>query len=162
MMAAAIIVALAFFALAAYARYCKRDARRLHQYKQFADVFFESAHALVRADDAPEVAVKMVLFIARKVTDRNAAWQFLWMLLRQEEPNDAAFAHPIYALLKSNPELGKLFLHAMASGLLAIALNGGLAGVFMRRLVLRSVRQHEDRALDVAASLHLVEGAQTV
>jgi len=105
--------------------------------------------------------VDVVEFIAMKAAERSAAREFLQVLVRHRKELASGPTAPttktISEFKAKNPQLGRVFSHAMANGLMAMTNNGGPIGTFVRHLVLFDAKHHEERSQDLATSFREVE-----
>jgi hypothetical protein len=160
MMEGALAAIFALLAAMFFARRAKRNTHLLHHYERCMNSFIDDAETLVNAHETPGVIVDVVEFIATKAADRSAAREFLQVLVRHRKELASGPTRPtsqIIAEFKAkNPQLGRVFSRAMASGLMAMTYNGGPVGTFVRHLVLFDAKHHEDRSQDLAASFREV------
>jgi hypothetical protein len=150
MMEGALVAIFALLATMLFARRARRNAHLLHHYDRCMSSFIEDAETLVNADETPSGVVDVVEFIAMKAAERSAAREFLRILVRHRRelasgPTDQT-TRMIAEFKAKNPQLGRVFSHAMANGLMAMTYNGGPVGTFVRHLVLFDAKQHEDRS----------------
>ena len=164
MMEAALVAIFAFLAAIIFAGRAKRNTHLLQHYERCMSSFIEDSATLMDADETPAVIVEIVDFIAAKAADRRGSREFLHVVLRYRSAvapySKSETAQTIAEFKSRNPQLGRVFSRAMASGLLAMTYNGGAVGTFLRRIVLFDAKQHEDRSQDLATSFREVECAQ--
>jgi hypothetical protein len=164
MMEGALFAIAAFLAAIFFARRARRNTHLLHKYEQCMSVFVASSETLIGADETPPEVVGLIQFFSEKASNPRGAREFLWVFLRYRNElasgpsNQTAAA--IASLKKANPELGRVFTRAMASGMIALTYKGGIVGTFIRHTLLFDAKQHEDRSQDLAASFHDIECAQ--
>jgi hypothetical protein len=164
MMEAAVAAIFALLAAMFFARRANRNLHLLHHYERCMNSFVEDAETLVNADDTPAGLIDVVEFIATKAADRSAAREFLHVLLRHRKELASGPGGPTTQMITEfktkNPQLGRVFSRAMASGLMAMTYNGGPIGTFVRTMVLFDAKHHEERSQDLATSFREVECAQ--
>jgi hypothetical protein len=161
MMEGALVAIFALLAAMFFARRAKRNTHLMLQYEGCMNQFVEDAETLVNADETPIGVVDFVEFIAVKAADRSSAREFLWVLFRHRKelasgPTDQT-TRMIAEFKGKNPQLGRVFSRAMASGLMAMTYNGGPIGTFVRHMVLFDAKEHTDRSQDLATSFREVE-----
>jgi hypothetical protein len=161
MMEGALVAIFALLATMFLARRARRNTHLLHHYERCMNSFIDDAETLVKADETPAAVVDVVEFIATKAAERSAAREFLLILVRHRKELASGPTAPTTQMIAEfkakNPQLGRVFSRAMASGLMAMTYNGGPFGTFVRHLVLFDAKQHEDRSQDLATTFREVE-----